>query len=316
MNTPKITHALAYIDEELIAEAAEYRPTAKKVSRWKPLMATAACLVLIIGSLLTVEAATGGVSNLLAPVFGTAQTEIVNNIGIPIGASASADGYTLTADAVIGDRYNVVIVYTLTKDDGSPLPEYLRFSDWHTSALSNGGGILSAEVDENNPSKMHFIESIHNHSKLIGRYVTVTFSNLSIYNEEGRDTLVADGPWELNYTLRYNDSTVKIPAHNLLVKDMNGEMYTIRKIHLSPIGIHLEGSPLNPSHKDSGVAINQFTVSIQFKDGTRLAIEDCSFGLSGNKVKATMRYTAAFDTPIPLESIESLMICNTEVPIP
>ena len=314
MNTPKITNAMEYIDEDLIAEAAEYRPAAKNVSRWKPIAATAACLVLIIGSLLTVEAANGSVSNLLAPVFGTAQTEIVNNIGIPIGASVSADGYTLTADAVIGDRYNVVIVYTLTKDDGTPLPERLRFSNWHTSALSDGGGILSAEIDETNPNQMHFVESIRNHSALIGRFVTVSFSGLSIFDADGHDTFVANGPWELHYTLRYKDTTVKIPAHNLQVTDAAGELYNIRKIHLSPIGIHLEGSRLNPADNDAHAAMETFNVSLKCKDGTVLAVNGC-LGLSGNGTKATMRYTATFDTPIPLESIESLIICDVEVPV-
>lgn len=40
-------------------------------------------------------------------------------------ASVTVNGYTLTADAVIGDRYNIANVYTLTRDDGQPSGERL-----------------------------------------------------------------------------------------------------------------------------------------------------------------------------------------------
>ena len=39
----------------------------------------------------------------------------------PIGASVSDNGVTLTVDAVLGDANSYAILYTLSRDDGTPL---------------------------------------------------------------------------------------------------------------------------------------------------------------------------------------------------
>ena len=82
------------------------------------LIAAAMAVVLVVGSsaagILPVPA------DVFAPLFGgnVAQTEVIDKIGHPIGASATDNGITITADAIMGDEYNAVIVYTLTRDDG------------------------------------------------------------------------------------------------------------------------------------------------------------------------------------------------------
>lgn len=50
--------------------------------------------------------------------------EIVDHMGKPRGASVSADGHTITADTIIGDRQNMAEAYTLGElqqwhEDGS-----------------------------------------------------------------------------------------------------------------------------------------------------------------------------------------------------
>lgn len=81
------------IDDQVIQKVNEARNTQKprlQVRRWA---AFEACFVLILSMALTAEAMNGTVSNLLAPLFGGAQTEIVDEIGVPIGASTSVNGY-------------------------------------------------------------------------------------------------------------------------------------------------------------------------------------------------------------------------------
>ena len=101
MNCEILYAAFGEIGEDIL-ERSEYLKKEKKSARPRWGIA-AACLILLISTLLTAEAATGAVSYLLAPLFGMAQTEIVDGIGVPIGVSASVDGYTLTCDAIIGD---------------------------------------------------------------------------------------------------------------------------------------------------------------------------------------------------------------------
>lgn len=56
----------------------------------------------------------------LPGVFGpTADTEVIDEIGRPIGASDTVNGVTVTADAILFDGYNYLISYTLEKEDGS-----------------------------------------------------------------------------------------------------------------------------------------------------------------------------------------------------
>ena len=48
-----------------------------------------------------------------------APTEIVDKVGRPVGAGASSNGVTVTAEAIFGDRENYAIVYSIAKDDGT-----------------------------------------------------------------------------------------------------------------------------------------------------------------------------------------------------
>ena len=58
-------------------------------------------------------------SDMLSDIFDgpVSQTEIIDRIGRPVGASCSNNGVTVTADAIMGDKDMVTIAYTLTFDD-------------------------------------------------------------------------------------------------------------------------------------------------------------------------------------------------------
>ena len=109
MSNDVLVKAFGKINDDLI-EDAYIEKASRKQFDFRKWIAIAACFLLIIGSAVAVDATSGAVSNLLAPLFGMTHTEIVDKIGVPIGASSSADGYTLTADAVIGDRSNMAVV--------------------------------------------------------------------------------------------------------------------------------------------------------------------------------------------------------------
>ena len=97
--------------------AAEQPVAIHRVRRFPRIAAVgvAAALVLSIGA-----GATGvfkSASDAFAGVFGpTADTEIIDQIGRPIGASDTAGGVTVTADAILFDGYNYLISYTLEKE--------------------------------------------------------------------------------------------------------------------------------------------------------------------------------------------------------
>ena len=138
MTAELLYEAIGEISESYIAEADAllFRSRQKGIRHL-----IAACLTLLLLAVpVSAEMRTGYISNLLMPLYGGAQTELVDSVGIPINATATVNGYTLSADAVIGDRYNIGITYTLRRDDGAALPEDLHFDFIQQTLLRGGGG--------------------------------------------------------------------------------------------------------------------------------------------------------------------------------
>ena len=307
MKKDQILDSLGRIDDEVIQNVNEARTAQKpklKVRRWA---AMAACFALVLSMALTAEATNGTVSNLLAPLFGGAQTEIVDKIGVPIGASASVNGYTLTMDAIIGDRYSVMVAYTLSRDDGQAIPENIDFS---SKGFSGSGYSTKILIDEGDPSIAHFHLRWHRNEPIIGRIVTATFTDLVIDNGED-DVVIAEGTWKIKYTLRYPDSTEELPVKAFEVVDDGGRKYKVKEIMLSPLGIHLDMVFYEPE-SDGGI-FKDFSVSMIMTDGTELPLPDGGGGghwTEGDK-KADVDYYAEFDVPIPREDIKAIVICGT-----
>lgn len=307
MKKDQILDSLGRIDDEVIQNVNEARTAQKpklKVRRWAAL---AACFALIISMALTAEATNGTVSNLLAPLFGGAQTEIVDKIGVPIGASASVNGYTLTMDAIIGDRYSVMVAYTLSRDDGQAIPENIDFS---SKGFSGSGYSTKILIDEDDPSIAHFHLRWHRNEPIIGRIVTATFTDLVIDNGED-DEVIAEGTWQIKYTLRYPDSTEELPVKAFEVVDDGGHKYKVKVILLSPLGIHLDMVFYEP--ESEGGIYKDFKMSLIMTDGTELPLPDGGGGgrwTEGDK-KADVDYYAEFDVPIPREDIKAIVICGT-----
>lgn len=318
MNRTDLYTAFGEIEDDILVRSEHEKKADKSILlRWGTI---AACFLLLVSMALTAEAATGAVSNLLAPLFGAAQTEIVNNIGVPVGVSTSADGYTLTCDAIIGDRYNVGIVYTLSRDDGQPIPEGVSFGDGRTDIRwgGSGGGSRSHLRHKEDPSQVYFIEQWSHSSPIIGRLATASYAQLEIRNENGERTILANGPWELHYTLRYKDATTKVKVNRRNVTNSSGETYRIDKILLSPIGLHIDVRWYDPrSFAITGCLCPDFQVSIKFTDGTSLLLEHNNKSghfAQGDKT-ANMDYSAWFDEPIDLGTIQALIICDCEYPV-
>lgn len=307
MSKDQILDSFGRIDDEVISKVNEARNARKpklKIRRWA---AMAACFALIISMALTAEATNGTVSNLLAPLFGGAQTEIVDEIGVPIGASASVNGYTLTMDAIIGDRYSVMVAYTLSRDDGQPIPENIDFVSRGFNGSGYGTKIL---IDEEDSSTAHFHLRWHRNEPILGRIVTATFTDLIIDNGEN-DVVVAEGTWQIKYTLRYPDSTEELPVKNFEVVDDGGRKYKVKEIMLSPVGIHLDMVFYEPDY--TGGIFKDFTMSLIMTDGTELSLPDGGGGggwTEGDE-KADVSYYAEFDIPIPREDIKAIVICGT-----
>ena len=319
MTADKLLDVIGEISGEKIKKAREKIPRQKARIRWGLI---AACILLVMAG--GAEAASGSVSNLLAPIYGGARTEIIDRIGKPVGASATADGYTITAEAVIGDRHNLAIVYTLTRDDGEALPERLSFEEYYNSAqIGSGGGIFGvSRADDLPANQARIVAKGDSEFLMFRRQAKVRFQNLCTPGaEEYEYELIAEGPWELNFTLRYPDTTVNMPLREKLTvyDEFRGE-YVISKIQISAFAVQMKLTAPNPDYihpeKRGSNPFENFTVSVRLKDGDEVKLSN-SANAHGTTDSPTLKasYNGRFPEPLAPSEIESLIICGTEIPV-
>ena len=307
MNKDQLMDSLGRIDEEVIEKVNTARAGQRRKPNIRRWLSVAACFVLILSFVFSAEATNGTVSNLLAPLFGGAQTEIVDQIGVPIGASTTVNGYTLTVDAIIGDRYSMMIAYTLTRDDGMPIPENI---DFDTREIRASGYSTRIEIDEENPSIAHFHERWRRNEPLLGRIVTPSFSDLVTNRGKENETVIAEGTWKITFTIRYPDTSEKIPVRNLDVYDENGKRYRVKEIILSYMGVHMEVVEYDPVFAEA--SYTTFQTALLLKDGTEVPLEGGGGGrMSEGDATRKFSYYGEFDIPIPREDIEAIIICGT-----
>lgn len=134
--------------------------------------AVTAVLAIVIGGAGTAMA-TGVLplpSDMLSDIFDgpASQTEIIDRIGRPVGASCSNNGVTVTADAIMGDKDMVTIAYTLTFDDPAALKK-----------LSEPGenGTIAGSVD-GTYTLMASMAAKANHGSLTRTPMTPAFNTL------------------------------------------------------------------------------------------------------------------------------------------
>lgn len=236
---------------ERLMERAE-QPAPRRVRRFPRIAAVgvAAALVLSIGA--GASGVLKSASEVFAGVFGpTADTEIIDQIGRPIGASDTSNGVTVTADAILFDGYNYLISYTIEKDDGSAFdctknPDtglydlYWKRSD---STIGRGvdGATGSSYFYDENPSDnaIQYVETMsYNDAVQTGGTVRITLGDLCVLNSEnGEPTTIAKGAWRLKFQLEAGNSAVELPAGQSI--DVNGRSATVDTIVLSPIGYHV-----------------------------------------------------------------------------
>ena len=210
----------------------------------------AAALVLSIGAGATGAFRSAG--DVFAGVFGpTADTEIIDQIGHPIGASDTAGGVTVTADAILFDGYNYLISYTLEKEDGSAFdctknPDTGLYDlHWKRSDSTIGRGVDGAAgssyfYDENpSDNAIQYVETMsYNGAVQTGGTVKITLGDLCVLNSEnGEPTTIAKGTWHLKFQLEAGNSAVELPAGQNI--DVNGRSAAVDTIVISPIGYHV-----------------------------------------------------------------------------
>ena len=238
------------IQKKALAEAAASaaRTPAK---RRRPVFRTA-LIAAAMAVVLAVGASAAGIlpspAEIFTPLFGgaAAQTEVIDKIGRPIGASDSDGGITITAEAIMGDQYNAVIVYTLTRDDGERfLPEGKSLDETHLMMGGYGGASWvkggahggSWFVDEDpEDNQIQLVETASSNVAMTKGTANASFEDLQYWNAETEQAeLLYPGKWKLRFEVDYEDCSVRLGGGETFSQD--GLTFTIDEVTVSPIAV-------------------------------------------------------------------------------
>ena len=323
---------------------ASARTHAAPRGRWRVAAVAAAIAVVVMGFGATAYA-TGVLKN-IGDVFGSllgiapAQTEVINSIGRPVGASATSNGVTVTVDAILGDRSSLMVVYSIAKDDGSAFDVELSEStgtyplgfDLPSTFIpgiqSRGGsaGFYDADPDDN---VIQYFESVtHNGEDIIGKTAHVSLKNLFEHSSASQEQrMVAEGTWNFTYVINYEDLTMDIPADKTIA--LNGKETQVSEISLSPIALHvtyeMPGKMVAGLKGESGQTtdedqrhLNQyleFPMVITFADGTSLDVSNSSASSKDGDSSTVITRNTIFERIIDLDQVVSLAIGNEVIPL-
>lgn len=324
---------------ERLMERAE-QPAPHRIRRFPRVAAVgvAAALVLSIGA-----GATGmlkSASEAFAGVFGpTADTEIIDQIGHPIGASDTSNGVTVTADAILFDGYNYLISYTLEKEDGSAFdctanPDTglldLNWGYTDSDIGRHAGGAIGSSwfYDENpNDNAIQYVETMSfDDAVKPGGTAKITLENLRTFTPGTQDeTVLAEGSWHLKFKLDAGNCAKELTSGQTI--DANGKSATVDKLIISPIGYNFtytvddeakfreSVSGQAPSSQQDVWDAFSVPMSVTMKDGTVVDLSGTGGSMEPENGKTTCTRQGTFDQILPLEDIASLSIGGVSVPI-
>lgn len=322
---------------EIAAEAASGEKRRSRRPFGKIVM-LAACLAIVLAASAGAAGVLQSAVDAFSPLFGgtVAQTEVIEKIGHPIGASDSDNGITVTADAIMGDPYNVVMVYTFSRTDGEPfLPEGREASclmvDSENGILRNNGGahgvmgFTDTDPTDNTVQYFEYISSTvavneKGAAPLIQGTVNAEFRNIKCYNSETETyEPLYKGHWKMRFAMEYEDVSVQLAQGESFTQD--GITFTVNNLTVSPLGIYVgytadeevvwSNSGSGREDPEDSRQIDRFIENIELlvtkTDGSVLKVNT---GGSINPENGVTICTKSdiFSEIIPLEEMESISI--------
>lgn len=267
------------------------------------------------------------VAQAFGAVFGTApaQTEIIDRIGYPLDASATVDGVTVQADAIIGDTYSYAIVYSIYREDGQPItadPDpnrdgalALRFGEWDTDVGHMGGMHGTAWFFDEDPADnaVQFVQLLTADAPLEPGTATVHLADLK--QGIGEDAvMLAEGSWELRFDFAFEDSSLVLPGGQSF--SVNGEPAVLNSISISPLSFRIDytvDTALQP--ENNSTALTPQSVYLTLTDGSRIDLTGFGGGARPEGDTTRCELSGVFDQILPLDTIESITIGEVTIPV-
>lgn len=293
----------------------------------------AAALVLGVGGAVASATGTlGAAADYVADLFsvGPSQDEVVDRVGYPLDASASSGGVTVTAEAVVGDRHNCVVIFSLEREGGEAFEGVEQRSGGRLNLafetaeerllLGDGFGYICRswfyDADPADTSIQYVMEfqvssddGAAAPEHVVGRTLSVHLKDLVTLDEGAeRAGVLAEGAWDLVFELGYVDTTVELGA---------GQGATYAGVDLTVNSIEVSSLGLTVSYSSRRSRPIDVPIRVTFADGSTLGDELAS-GWSGDDVGDGSAYTKAltFDRIVDVDDIASVTVGDTTFELP
>lgn len=333
--TPEQKRMIAARAARAAAEAQMEKPR-KNRHMFSKIAAAAVCLLCAVT--ITAEAAgiTTPLSDLLGPIFGNsvAQTEVIDKIGYPVNASDTDNGVTITAEAIIGDGYNACFVFSIRRDDGTPLlPEGMTagqlrlggFCDISTGKYGGthgSAGFIDPVPGDNEILYTHVLSSDTPLNKGSAKAV---FEDIACWNEETNEEVsVVEGKWTIRFDVDYEDTSVVLGDGETFQQE--GLNFTITEIRVSPVRVQVNyevDSEVQWSNAPSGRLpeedrrqaeryMENVEILLVKKDGTTVDLSNSGGSIRPENGKTYCVKSRILDEVIPMEEMESIRVGGVE----
>lgn len=317
------------VDRLMAAEAAA--PRRVLPLRRLAAVGVAAALVLSLGAA-GATGALGDVGAAFSAIFGSsAQTEVIDRIGYPVGASDTDNGITITADAIVGDTYSYAVVYTIQREDGKALvnddvlarvsnpstgalPLAFQFHDITPLGYTGGSHARSWFYDADSADNaIQFVELRTQSAPIEPGEVTVQLRDLEVYNEDytARTTL-AKGSWTLKFQMDFENSSRVLPCGQTFRLD--GAEAVLNTVTLSPLSIQVdytvcgEGDP-------SLDWIEPLSLSLTYTDGTTLDLSHAGGTSAYGEDAVNCQKSIIFDQILALDEVAFVTVGDVVIPV-
>ncbi len=323
------------------AAASAARTPAK---RRRPVFRTA-LIAAAMAAVLAVGSSAAGIlpspAEIFTPLFGgaAAQTEVIDKIGRPIGASDTDNGITITAEAIMGDQYNAVIVYTLTRDDGERfLPEgkgldatYLTMggfggASWVKGGTHGGSWFVDEDPEDN---QIQLVETASSDTSMTKGTATAEFEDLCYWDAETEQSVALyPGHWKFRFEVDYEDCSIRLGGGETF--SQGGLSFTIDEISVSPIAVRAaytadeavvwsdapSGRQSEEDARQSQRYLENVEILLTRTDGTVVDLSGSGGSIAPKDGATVCAKGRVFDEIIPLEDMASVTVGGVVYEIP
>ncbi len=276
-------------------------------------------------------------SEVLSDVFGNgpAQTRIIDKIGYPLDASATSNGVTVSARAVIGDANGFAVVFDVSFDDGLPFdPEDVKTNvndklmlAWNEGgpdltvdgAMAMTGGSYFYDADPSDSTIQYVVHydqvKLFLGGSIAGRTARVSLTELDCL-ADGAVQPVATGQWDLKFELNYEDTTVSVSVPAGQSTTLAGHDVSVNAINVSDTGVTIdydvEGYDVEGA--DTG-KLFELPVSVTFADGSQESFESGGGTSSKRDGIDSVSWSQTFSRIHDAGDVVSITIGDVTVPV-